>query len=149
MYDVLDDYHLLTARVRTHVLRQLIKNLSGTLNSQMRPSLDLIFEKQEILEKDDFIRLIDYLRGQISTAQKEQTQIYAMEYILRIPNLYKRGGEVLRAVLLVSKSGSENVKALGKRIHKTFDRYRMPNEHWKEAKEVFGEDVGSAKSARA
>jgi len=93
--------------MRRHVLRQLIINLSGTLDEQMRPSLDLIFEDQDILEKEDLIRLIDYLTGQISTAQKEQTQIYAMEYVLRMPNLYRRGGEVLRAVLLVSRSGSQ------------------------------------------
>jgi len=133
--------------MRLHVLRQLIINLSGTLDSQMRPSLDLIFENQDILEEDDIVRLIDYLQGQISTAQKEQTQIYAMEYILKMPNLYKRGGKVLRAVLLVSKSGSQTVKDLGKKIHQTYNRYKVPDEHWKEAKEVFGEDVGPAKSA--
>lgn len=129
--------------MKRHVLRQLIINLSGTLNDQMRPSLDLIFEDQDILEKEDFIRLIDYLTGQISTAQKEQTQIYAMEYVLRIPNLYRRGREVLRAVLLVSKSGSQLVKNLGKRIHQTFNRYKVTDKHWKEASEVFGQDVRS------
>ena len=133
--------------MRRHVLRQLIINLSGTLDDQLRPSLDLIFENQEILEQDDIIRLIDYLRGQISTAQKEQTQIYSMKYLLMLSKLYKRGGGVLKAVLLVSKSGSQTVKDLGKKIHQTFNRYKVSDEHWKGAKEVFGEDVVPAKSA--
>ena len=128
--------------MKRHVLRQLIISLSGTLDDQMRPSLDLIFEDQDILERDDRIRLIDYLTGQISTAQKEQTQIYAMEYVLKLPNLYRRGEEVLRAVLLVSKSGNQAVKDLGKRIHQTFNRYKVTDEHWKEASEVFGEGIG-------
>ena len=132
--------------MRLHVLRQLIINLSGTLDSQMQPSLNLIFENLDILEKDDHIRLIDYLHGQISPAQKEQTQILAMEYILKIPNLYRRGGRVLRAVLLVSKSGSQTVRDIGRKIHQVFNRYKMPKEHWEEAKEVFGEDVGPAES---
>jgi len=65
-----------------------------------------------------------------------------MGYVLKLPNLYRRGEEVLRAVLLVSKSGSQAVRDLGKRIHQTFNRYKVTVEHWKEASEVFGEDVG-------
>jgi len=98
-------------------------------------------ENQNILEEEDHIRLIDYLRGHISPAQNEQSQILAMEYILKMPNLYRRGREVLEATLLVSKSGSQVVKDLGKKVHQTFSRYKLPNDHWKEAEEVFGENL--------
>lgn len=132
--------------MRLHILRQLIINLSGTLDSQMQPSLDLIFDNLDILGRDDVVRLIDYLHGQISPAPEEQTQIFAMQYILKIPNLYDRGSRVLEAALLVSKSGSQTVKDLGKEIHKVFNRYKVPKEHWREAKEMFGEDVGPSQS---
>lgn len=125
-----------------HVLRQLILNLSGILESPLRPMVDLILDGQEVLEEEDFTRLIDFLVGQISTAKPEEIQLTALNYVLTLSNLYKRGKEVLEVTLEVSKSGSERVKNLGKQVVQKFNRYEVPEDYWKRAKEVFGEDVG-------
>ncbi len=128
---------------RRRVLRQLIIRLAGTEVDQMRPTLDLIVDGHDALKQEDALRLIDYLVGHISTAKQEPQQIYAMEYVLRLPNLFRRGRAVLEATLRVSKStGNQQIIDFGKKIHQTFGKHKVPKKHWKEAREIFGEDVG-------
>ena len=128
----------LTLAQRKHILRQLIIGLPTKLNASARKVLDIVFENKDVLDEEDFLRLIDYLIGHISTAVTPEARLLALEYTLRLDNLYRRATEVLQAVLDVYGTGEPKVQEIGKQILSKFRRYKVKNGFWEEVERVVG-----------
>lgn len=128
----------LTPAQRKHILRQLIIGLPTKLNASARKVLDIVFENKNDLDEEDFLRLIDYLTGHISTAVTPEARLLALEYTLRLDNLYRRAAEVLQAVLDVYGTGEPKVQETGKQILSKFKRYKVRNGFWEEVERVVG-----------
>lgn len=128
----------LTLVQRKHILRQLIIGLPTKLNASARKVLDIVFENKDDLDEEDFLRLIDYLTGHISTAVTPEARLLALEYTLRLDNLYRRATEVLQAVLDVYSTGEPKVQETGKQILSKFKRYKVRNGFWEEVEKIVG-----------
>ena len=128
----------LTPAQRKHIVRQLIIGLPTKLNASARKMLDTVFENKDDLDREDFLRLIDYLTGHISTAVTPEARLLALEYTVLLDNLYRRATEVLQAVLDVYSTGEPKVQEAGKRILSKFRRYKVKNGFWEEVERVVG-----------
>lgn len=126
----------LTPAQRKHILRQLIIGLPTKLDASSRKILDTVFESKDDLDEEDFLRLIDYLTGHISTAVTPEARLLALEYTLSLDNLYRRATEVLQAVLDVYGTGEPKIREIGKQILSKFKRYKVRNGFWEEVDRV-------------
>lgn len=132
---------VITNKIKLRIFRQLIINLSSPPKTRNSPILDLIFENQDVINKDDSLRLIDYLRGYISTSQSQDIQIKSLEYLLKIPNLFDRTKEILEATLLIATSGNNDLKNLIILFHKKFLNQIDDKQYLQKAEQILGEDI--------
>lgn len=129
---------------RRYALGQLVSKL-GSIQEKTdvtaKPLIDTVINDQDLLEKDDVIRFIVILIGQLVSTKPEGTQILGLEGVRRLEKLYRRSTPVLRAVFDLYKSSSVKVKELCKDVLVAFkDRYKGPKGFWEEVEKSFGEE---------
>lgn len=93
-----------------------IRNRQNNVNDNDKPILDLIVEKQEILDREDMINLIDILMGLINETNSKQVRLIGLEYLGRISKFYHRKSQVLTEIKNASSSEDEDIQQIAKQI---------------------------------
>lgn len=133
--------NMIRKQKRNYIIRQLVISLAGEPKPRNVPILDLIIENQDLMGKNDRIRLIDYLSGYVSPAQNQEVQITSLKYVEKLSNLYSRREELLNTTLLIAKNANPDLKKMCLLVIQKFGKNVKEKDFWEEAENVFGENI--------
>lgn len=128
------------------ILRQIIRKLQGIDNLTQNEInlLDLIINKQALLERGDIHNFIDIFNGQILHTKNLDSQKIGLQYITRIERLYQRTHQVFQRLLTLAETTSDQtIKELCKTAYLEFSQYKKTNKIRNEAERIFGSEISN------